>query len=121
MEQLHYASELRSAADVPQPDVKLKPTELTLAEQLIEQSATDEVKPEAYHDQVRDRVLEAIQQKVEGEEITAEPEAAPQTKIIDLMEALKASLANKGEAAEERAPKAASKAKPARKRASKAS
>src|SRR6185312_4841161 len=41
MEQLHYAGELRSAADVPVPEVKLKPTELTLAEQLIEQSATD--------------------------------------------------------------------------------
>ena len=122
MEQLHYAGELRSAADVPVPEVKLKPTELTLAEQLIEQSATDEFKPEAYHDQVRDRVLEAIQQKVEGEEITAEPQAAPQTKIIDLMEALKASLAKKSDAAEEKAPsKAASKAKPARKRASKAS
>ena len=125
MEQLHYPSELRSAADVPQPDVKLKPTELTLAEQLIEQSATDEFKPEAYHDQVRERVLEAIQQKVEGEEITAEPQEAPQTKIIDLMEALKASLAKKGEAPDERkAPQraAATKStKPARKRASKAS
>jgi DNA end-binding protein Ku len=124
MEQLHYASELRSAAEVPQPDVKLKPTELTLAEQLIEQSATDEFKPEAYHDQVRERVLEAIQQKVEGEEITAEPQEAPQTKIIDLMEALKASLAKKGEAVE--SPKAsgrttAKSAKPTRKRASKAS
>jgi len=109
---------------VPQPDVKLKPTELTLAEQLIEQSAVDEFKPEAYHDQVRDRVLEAIQQKVEGEEITSEPEA-PQTKIIDLMEALKASLAKKGETAEEpkgsRRAAADKSAKPARKRASKAS
>src|SRR4029078_3151929 len=54
MEQLHYADELRSAADVPVPEVKLKPTELTLAEQLIEQSATDEFKPNAYHHQVRE-------------------------------------------------------------------
>ena len=125
MEQLHYAGELRSAADVPVPEVKLKPTELTLAEQLIEQSATDEFKPEAYHDQVRDRVLEAIQQKVEGEEITAEPQEAPQAKIIDLMEALKASLAKKGEApGEQKASRSASDAKtakPTRKRASKAS
>jgi DNA end-binding protein Ku len=92
MEQLHYANELRSAAEVPLEDVAVKPAELTLAKQLIEQTATDEFKPEKYHDQVRERVREAIQQKVDGQEITAEPQAQPQTKIIDLMEALKASL-----------------------------
>jgi DNA end-binding protein Ku len=71
MEQLHYAPELRSPADVPVPDVTVKDAELTLAKQLIEQTATDEFHPEKYHDTVRDRVLEAIQQKVEGQEITA--------------------------------------------------
>ena len=45
---------------------------------------------------VRERVLEAIQKKVEGQEITAEPEPEKGGKILDLMEALKASLA-KGE------------------------
>jgi DNA end-binding protein Ku len=98
MEQLHYASELRSAKEVPLPEVTVKPAELTLAQQFIEQSATDVFHPEQYHDQVRDRILAAIQQKVDGQEITAEPEEAPQTKIIDLMEALKASLAKKGSA-----------------------
>ncbi len=96
MEQLHYAGELRSARDVPLPEVTVKPAELALAQQLIEQSATDEFHPEQFHDQVRDRVLDAIQQKVDGQEITAEPQEAPQAKIIDLMEALKASLAKKG-------------------------
>lgn len=96
MEQLHYAGELRSAKDVPLPEVTVKPAELALAQQLIEQSATDEFHPEQFHDQVRDRVLAAIQQKVDGQEITAEPQEAPQAKIIDLMEALKASLAKKG-------------------------
>ena len=98
MEQLHYAGELRSAKEVPLPEVTVKPAELALAQQFIEQSATDEFHPEQYHDQVRDRILAAIQQKVDGQEITAEPEEAPQTKIIDLMEALKASLAKKGSA-----------------------
>jgi DNA end-binding protein Ku len=98
MEQLHYAGELRSAKEVPLPEVTVKPAELALAQQFIEQSATDEFHPEQYHDQVRDRILAAIQQKVDGQEITAEPEEAPQTKIIDLMEALKASLAKKGAA-----------------------
>jgi DNA end-binding protein Ku len=119
MEQLHYAGELRSAKDVPLPEVTVKPAELALAQQLIEQSATDEFHPEQYHDQVRDRVLAAIQQKVDGQEITAEPQEAPQAKIIDLMEALKASLAKKGAPAPvERKParRAAEAAKPANKR-----
>ena len=104
MEQLHYADEIRSAADVPRPDINVKPAELTLARQLIEQTATDEFHPENYRDTVRERVLEAIQAKVEGQEITAEPQEAPQTKIIDLMEALKASLAKRGESPAERKP-----------------
>jgi DNA end-binding protein Ku len=104
MEQLHYANEIRSAADVPRPDVTVKPAELTLARQLIEQTATNEFHPENYRDTVRERVVEAIEAKVEGQEITAEPQEAPQTKIIDLMEALKASLAKRGETPAERKP-----------------
>src|SRR5262249_48735078 len=89
MEQLHYADELRSAKEVPIGEGDVKPTELTLAKQLIQQTATDEFHPERYSDKVRGRVLEAIQSKVEGHEITAEPEEQGGAKIIDLMEALK--------------------------------
>ena len=96
MEQLHYADELRSPKEVPLGEGEYRPAELNLAVQFIEQAATDEFKPAAYHDTVRERVLEAIQQKVEGQEITAEPEPEKGGKILDLMEALKASLA-KGE------------------------
>ncbi len=96
MEQLHYQGELKSADDVPRPDVVIKDAELALARQLIEQGAVEEFKPQNYRDTVRERVLEAIQQKVDGQEITAEPAGAPQTKIIDLMDALKASLAKRG-------------------------
>jgi DNA end-binding protein Ku len=93
MEQLHYADELRPTTEVAVPSGDVKPTELALAKQLIDQSATDTFQPEKYHDTVRDRVLEAIQRKVDGQDITAD--AAPETggKILDLMEALKASLA----------------------------
>ena len=102
MEQLHYAGELKSADEVPLPDVAVKDAELALARQLIEQASVEEFRPENYHDTVRERVLEAIQQKVEGQDITAAPAEAPQTKIIDLMDALKASLAKRGTTAEKR-------------------
>ncbi len=122
MEQLHYQAELRSAADVPIPDVPVKEGELALARQLIEQTATDEFHPENYRDTVRERVLDAIQQKVDGQEITAEVSEQPETKILDLMEALKASLGKKGGAEKKSAKSSSSETtKPAKKRARKAS
>jgi DNA end-binding protein Ku len=93
MEQLHYADEVRPTSEVPVPAGDVKPQELKLAKQLIEQTANDEFEPQKYKDTVRERVLETIQRKVEGQDITATE--APQDaggKIIDLMEALKASL-----------------------------
>jgi DNA end-binding protein Ku len=99
MEQLRYAHEVRSFEDVPIGEAEVKPKELELAIQLIRQIATDEFKPESYTDEVRDRVLELIQRKIEGEDITEAPVEAPQTQIIDLMEALKASLARSAGAA----------------------
>lgn len=104
MEQLHYADELKPAADVPVGEGEVKPAELALARQLIEQGATEEFRPKAYRDQVRERVLEAIERKVAGQEITADAAPEPGGKIIDLMEALKASLARSGQAEEPRKP-----------------
>jgi DNA end-binding protein Ku len=104
MEQLHYHGELKSADEVPRPDVAIKDAELALARQLIEQASVEEFRPENYHDTVRERVLEAIQQKVDGQDITAAPAEAPQTKIIDLMDALKASLAKRGASTAEKKP-----------------
>lgn len=96
MEQLYYADELRPPSEVPLEEGEVKPAELALAVQIVEQQATDEFKPDAYRDTVRERVEEAINQKVAGQEITAEPEPQQGTKIIDLMEALKASVAKGG-------------------------
>jgi len=96
MEQLHYNAELRPSSEVPIGEGDVKPAELTLAKQLIEQAAVDEFHPERYKDKVHDRVMEAIQQKVEGQEIVAEPQQETGAKIIDLMEALKASLGKSG-------------------------
>jgi DNA end-binding protein Ku len=95
MEQLHYPAELKPAGEVPHPETPVKEAELALATQLIEQSSNEEFRPENYRDTVRERVLEAIQRKVEGQEITSEA-APPEAKIIDLMDALKASLAKAG-------------------------
>jgi len=97
MQQLLYKDEVRPIAEVPIEDAEVKEPELKLAVQLIEQIASDEFRPENYEDEVRKRYHEAIQKKIEGQEITAAPEA-PRAQIIDLMEALKASLAAKGKA-----------------------
>ncbi len=93
MEQLHYPDEIRPFSEIPVPEGEVKDDELKLAVQLIQQAASREFRPEKYKDEVRERVLELIQRKVEGEEITAAPTEEPKTQIIDLMEALKASLA----------------------------
>jgi DNA end-binding protein Ku len=99
MQQLLYADEVRTFDEVPIGDAQLKEGELKLAVQLVEQIATDEFHPEHYEDDVRKRYHEAIQRKVEGQEITAAPEQ-PRAQIIDLMEALKASLAGKSKSGE---------------------
>ncbi len=97
MEQLRYADEIRPFSEVPVEDIEVKDSELKLAVQLVEQSASDEFHPERYEDEVRRRVLELIERKVEGEDITVEPAAeAGGAKVIDLMEALKASLEAEG-------------------------
>jgi DNA end-binding protein Ku len=94
MEQLHYADEVRPTTEVTIPEGEVKPAELALAKQLIEQTANDGFEPQKYKDTVRERVLETIQRKIDGQDITS-PDVTPDGggKIIDLMEALKASLA----------------------------
>jgi DNA end-binding protein Ku len=92
MEQLRYADEVRSVADVPLEKGEVKPQELKLATQLIEQLASKDFNPEDYRDEVREKMMELIQGKVEGKEITVSATEEPQVQIIDLMAALKASL-----------------------------
>ena len=103
LEQLRYVNEVRSIAEVPIAKVDVKKAELDLAVQLIQQAASGAFRPAAYEDNSRKRILEQIQRKVDGKEFTEEPEQAPKTQIIDLMEALKASLKG-GKAAAERKP-----------------
>jgi DNA end-binding protein Ku len=99
MQQLLYPDEVRAISEVPLGDDDVKDGELSLAVQLVNQIASDEFRPEQYEDDVRKRVHDAIQRKIEGQEVTASAEP-PKAQIIDLMEALKASLAKKSEAAQ---------------------
>jgi DNA end-binding protein Ku len=112
MQQLLYADEVKPFSEVPVGEAELKDSEMKLAVQLVEQIASDEFKPQNYEDEVKKRYHEAIQRKVEGQEVTAAPEA-PRAQIIDLMEALKASLANKTAKAETAKAEAAETAKAA--------
>ncbi|HET6921791.1 MAG TPA: Ku protein [Anaeromyxobacteraceae bacterium] len=93
MQQLLYPDEVRSFAEVPVDEAELKEPEVQLALQLVEQTATEEFHPEKYQDGVRTRVLEAIDRKIAGQEIALSPAEEPRAQVIDLMEALKASLA----------------------------
>ena len=93
MEQLHYADELRPTTEVTVPAGEVKDAELKLAMQLIDQTSNEEFEPTKYKDTVRERVLDTIQRKIDGQDITADITPGGDTKMLDLMEALKASLA----------------------------
>ena len=113
MHALFYADEVRDFSEIDRGEsVTLKPGEIDLAVQLIEQLGTAAFDPTKYEDEYRKRALEVIEQKVAGQEIALAPAQAPKGQIIDLMEALKASLASR---AEKPAPAAAAAGrKPAR-------
>ena len=93
MQQLHFAADVRSATEIDVPKADVKPAELKLAQQLIDSQTTEKFDPTAYKDELRARIEGAIQKKVEGMEISV-AEIAPEgeSKVIDLMEALRASL-----------------------------
>lgn len=113
MQQLHYEFELRSMKDVPLGEKKVNEAEVDLALQIVSQAMSDSFDPSQYQDEVRTRILAAIERKVQGEDIVSEPEGEPKAQVIDLMEALKASLDKK--AAAKSARPAAAKRKAAKK------
>lgn len=114
MQQLRYSDELRSFSEVPLAAGEVKEPELKLAIQLIEQIASDQFRPEEYEDTVRHQVRALIEQKVQGQEISAMPAPEPKAQVIDLMEALKASLAAAQPAAASPQPISLADRKPAR-------
>ena len=73
-------------------DLKTTDRELKMAQQLIASLASD-FEPSKYHDEYREKVLELVERKAEGEEIAIQPAEEEPTKVPDLMAALEASLA----------------------------
>ncbi len=111
MEQLKHKDELRPFDEVPLDVCEIDDGELDLALKIIEQRVNEAFEPEKYEDVVRAKVMELIEAKVDGQEISTPPEEAAESKIVDLMEALKASVDKKGRRPAKRAPKIKAKAK----------
>jgi DNA end-binding protein Ku len=118
MQQLLYAGEVRPISEIDIPKMDVKEAELKLAKQLIEQQSSARFDPTEYKDDVSERIETAIQKKVEGEEITMAEAPEGGAQIIDLMEALRASLEKKGGASAKSAAKQSTETrKPARRAA----
>jgi DNA end-binding protein Ku len=88
---MYYGHEIRQVDEFRTDLSLVKEKELALAASLIEVLAAD-FEPEKYKDSYRENLLRMIEAKKEGHEVVATPEP-PQAKVIDIMEALKASLA----------------------------
>ncbi|MCU1450897.1 MAG: Ku protein [Acidimicrobiales bacterium] len=94
LETLYYADEVVDPDElegIPH-DVEVSDRELKIARQLIESLAT-EFEPEQYRDEYRERVLDLIEKKAEGQEVVLQPQTEEPAQVVDLMAALEASLA----------------------------
>lgn len=109
LQQLLYAEEVRSMKDLGIESVEVAPAEVKLALQLIEQIAQDEYDPTQFKDQEKQRILEAIDSKIAGRQIvaSARQEAPTGGQVIDLMDALRASLGQRKGGAKGGSPPAA--------------
>ena len=94
---MYFADEVRSFGEIDKGEsAKIREGELDLALQLINGLANQTFSPDRYTDEYRHRVLDMIEKKVEGQEVTLAEPAAPRAQVIDLMEALKESLTKRG-------------------------
>ena len=93
---MYFADEVRAFTDVDKGEsAKIKDGELDLAIKLIDGLAADDFDPLRYKDAYRERVMEMLNKKAAGQELTAAPEPAKRRQVVDLMEALKESLATR--------------------------
>jgi DNA end-binding protein Ku len=112
---MYFADEVRNFGEIDKgQSAKVKDNEIELALQLISGLARDDFKPENYRDEYRGRVMAMIEDKVAGKEITTAPAPAPKdSRVIDLAEALRQSLAKRGVESGDGDKKPLAKAKPA--------
>ena len=95
MQQLLYGSEVRALGDIEIPKTDVRDAELKLAQQLIEQQTSEKFDPAAYSDEVRARIEAEVKKKIEGQEISVAETPTSGAQVIDLMDALRASLEKK--------------------------
>jgi DNA end-binding protein Ku len=117
LETLFFAEDVRAKRDIEDAvaESDVKDAELDLARQVIE-SISGEFEPEEFRNEYRDELRQMLESKLAGHEI-AKPEPAPETPVIDLMEALKASVAETKKQPAAKKEKAAASAGPKRRRA----
>ena len=98
LQQLLYAEEVRSIKDLNIEKVDVSSAELTLALQLIDQISQETYEPSEFQDEEKKRILAAIDEKIAGKEVvaSAHAEAPSGGQVIDLMDALRASLGRQG-------------------------
>ena len=101
MQQLRYGDEVKAMSEIPIPDATVTDAELGLAKQFISALAKPEFDIKQYKDEYREKLRDLLDKKIKGEAVDLTPAPAPAAKVVDLMEALKASLArNAGAPAE---------------------
>src|SRR5499433_1076922 len=89
---MYYSDEVRQVEGFGRPDVELKEGEVKVAHQLIEALA-GEWDPEKYHDSFQENLKQLIQAKLEGQEVKPVEKPKKMAPVVDLMAALKQSLA----------------------------
>jgi DNA end-binding protein Ku len=98
---MYFADEVRAFGEIDKGEsATLKDGELGLALRLIEDLSHEEFKPDEYRDDYRQRVLDLVNLKVEGKEVTTVTPEVHRAQVIDLMDALKQSLAKRAGKAE---------------------
>ncbi len=93
MQQLRYAEEVKTLGEIPIPDAAVTEAELGLAKQFINAMAKPKFDITQYKDEYREKLRDMLDRKIKGEAVDLTPQPAPVAKVVDLMEALKASLA----------------------------
>jgi len=106
---LYFHDEVRDLAELDLQAAKAKPAERQLALRLIDELSKERFDPEEFEDEYRGRVLAYIRDKARGRAATPPAPKAKRGRVIDLMEALRQSLARgeRKDAAARRPPRAA--------------